>query len=104
MRYHVFGESHVLRRRLIFTTLTIACFWFAACGGKGPGGGTGGGGGNTPTGSPVYISDINNASVSAYVINPTSGALQRAIGSPFPTGRSSPDSLPFDPAKKFLLV
>ena len=104
MQYHVLGDL-VLRRRLIFIALTIACVWLAACGsGGGLRGGLNNGGGNTPSGSPVYITDINNASVSAYLINPTSGSLQPATGSPFPTGRSSPDSLTFDPAKKFLLV
>ena len=78
-----------------------------ACGGGNhipPGiGGVGGGGGN-PSGSPVYVTNINSASISAYLINQTSGALQRISGSPFSTGRSSPDSVVVDPGKKFLAV
>jgi 6-phosphogluconolactonase (cycloisomerase 2 family) len=52
----------------------------------------------------VYVSNSSGASVSFYLLNGTSGALQRGTGSPAITGGSSPDSLALDPAKKFLLV
>lgn len=97
-----------MRRSLISCALlAIVCLWLAACGSnKGtppiPGGGSGGGG--TSGGSPVYVTNINSATVSAYLINQTSGALQSAASSPFATGRSSPDSMAFDPSKSFLLV
>jgi len=89
------------------TFIIVAAMLAASCGGPArtpPGIGGVGGGGGTPSGSPVYVTNINAASVSGYLINQTSGALQRVSGSPFSTGRSSPDSAVFDPAKKFLVV
>ena len=85
--------------------LLISSFTLLSCGGgsSGSGGGFGSGGGGSATGTPVYVSN-NSGSVSFYLLDPTSGALQRGTGSPVVTGGSSPDSLAVDPAKKFLLV
>ena len=79
------------------------CVGALSCGaGQNAGGGTGGGG--SQNGSPVYVTNSSSASVSAYQLDSTSGALQRVTGSPVATGGSSPDSMATDPAKKFLLV
>jgi len=87
--------------------LLISSFTLLSCGGgsntSGGGFGSGGGGGSS-TGTPVYVSNSNSSSVSFYLLNGTSGALQPSTGSPVVTGGSSPDSLALDPAKKFLLV
>jgi 6-phosphogluconolactonase len=64
----------------------------------------GAGGGTSQTGSPVYVTNTNNGSVSAYQLNPTSGLLQRTSSSPVSTGGSSPDSIVTDATKKFLLI
>jgi len=88
-----------------FFSLSILalCVGALACGaGQNGGGGTNGGG--SQNGSPIYVTNSSSASVSAYQIDPTSGALQRVTGSPVATGGSSPDSMATDPAKKFLLV
>lgn len=86
--------------------LLISSFTLLSCGGGSntPGGFGSGGGGGSPTGTPVYVSNSNSSSVSFYLLNGTSGALQPSTGSPAVTGGSSPDSLALDPAKKFLLV
>jgi len=87
--------------------LLISSFTLVSCGGgsSGSGGGFGsGGGGGSSTGTPVYVSNSSGSSVSFYLLNGTSGALQPSTGSPAVTGGSSPDSLALDPAKKFLLV
>lgn len=54
--------------------------------------------------SPVYVTNINEGSVSAYLLDQTSGALQHTVGSPFSTGRTSPAALVLDPARRFLIV
>ena len=94
----------MLVRVVLIGVLAIVCFHLAACAGAPPGFSTGTGGGSTMGSSPVYVTNINAASVSAYLINHTSGALQRVDSSPFATGRPSPDSLALDPAGRFLLV
>ena len=81
---------------------SLLAFFLTACGGGS--GARGGGDGGSPTGTPVYVSNSSGASVSFYLIDPNSGLLQPATGSPVITGGSSPDSLATDPAKKFLLV
>jgi 6-phosphogluconolactonase len=93
---------------VIPTMLLISSFFtLLSCGGGSSGSGGGfssGGGGGSATGTPVYVSNSGGSSVSFYLLNETSGALQRGNGSPLATGGSSPDSLAVDPAKKFLLV
>lgn len=103
-----FGISHekevqMKKPAVIAVLMLIACFTLLACGGSNSGNSTGGGGGS-PTGTPVYVSNSSSPSVSFYLLDQTSGTLQRGSGSPVLTGGSSPDSLAFDPAKKFLLV
>lgn len=88
---------------VIAVLMLIACFTLLACGGSNSGNSTGGGGGSS-TGTPVYVSNSSSPSVSFYLLDQTSGTLQRGSGSPVLTGGSSPDSLAFDPAKKFFLV
>src|SRR5579884_2428495 len=88
---------------VIGVSVLTSCFMLLGCGGSNSGNTTGGGGGGS-TGTPVYVSNSSNSSVSFYLIDQTSGALQRGTGSPFATGGSSPDSLAVDPAKKFLLI
>lgn len=86
--------------------LLISSFTLLSCGGGSSGSGGGfssGGGGGSATGTPVYVSN-SSGSVSFYLLDATSGALQRGTGSPVATGGSSPDSLAVDPARKFLLV
>lgn len=97
----------------MYTKLTSICLLavstaFIACGsgdGNANGGRSSDGGTTpTPTGSPVYVTNSTVGSVSAYLLDPTSGSLQKTSGSPTSTGASSPDSLAIDPTKKFLLV
>jgi len=89
---------------VIAVVLLSLCFTLLSCGG-GPSAGFGsGGGGGSSTATPVYVSNSSSSSVSFYLLDDTSGALQRNPGSPAITGGSSPDSLALDPAKKFLLV
>jgi 6-phosphogluconolactonase (cycloisomerase 2 family) len=110
--------AYVLRSPLmgvrfsVVMLLAIIGFLVAGCGGGttnsralGIANSTAGiGNGNVSRASPVYITNINAGSVSAYLIDESSGALQRNASSPFPTGHSTPDSLTFDPTGKFLLV
>lgn len=92
-------------KKLAFTgiVLLVVCFALLSCGGGSNRGFGPGGGGGSATGTPVYVSN-SSGSVSFYLLDATSGALQRGTGSPVVTGGSSPDSLAVDPAKKFLLV
>lgn len=88
---------------IIGISVLTSCFILIACGGSNSGNSTGGGGGSS-TGTPVYVSNSSSPSVSFYLLDSTSGALQRGSGSPVLTGGSTPDSLAVDPTKKFLLV
>lgn len=88
---------------VIGLSVLISSFTMLGCGGSNSGNSTGGGGGSS-TGTPVYVSNSSNPSVSFYLLDSTTGALQRGSGSPVSTGGSTADSLALDPAKKFLLV
>ena len=96
-----------MKVRISICLLVSVSLWFSACGSGGSGtegGVSSGGGGTNPTGSPVYVTNSTVGSVSAYLLDPTSGALQKTSGSPVSTGASSPDSLAVDANKKFVLV
>ena len=56
-----------------------------------------------PTGTYAYVANETAATISAYSINPSSGALGTLSSSPLATG-SSPESVAVDPAGKFLLA
>lgn len=91
-------------RVVIAVVLMSFSFTLLSCGGGSNGGFGSGDGGGSATGTPVYVTNSSGSSVSFYLLNETSGAVQRGNGSPIPTGGSSPDSLALDPAKKFLLI
>src|SRR5215470_7173721 len=61
-----------------------------------------------PSGNFLYASNLNSptGSISAFSINPTTGALTQIAGSPFPTVGSfpGPSIMANDPAGKFLYV
>ncbi len=100
--------SRVLMITRLLSGLIIAStvLWLG-CGSGGNGSApvtVGSGGGTMQSGTPVYVTNSNNGSVSAYQLNPTTGQLQTTLNSPMSTGGSSPDSIAVDPAKKFLLV
>lgn len=59
--------------------------------------------GADPKSKFVYVANPAANTLSAYVIDPTSGTLTPAVGSPFPAG-ISPAGLGFDPSGKFLYV
>jgi uncharacterized repeat protein (TIGR01451 family) len=56
-----------------------------------------------PTGKFAYVANGNSANISAYTINPSTGALTAIAGSPFPAG-STPSSVVVDPTGKFAYV
>jgi 6-phosphogluconolactonase (cycloisomerase 2 family) len=96
----------MLRKKISFIVLVLACFAVVGgCGAKGggPGRGSGGGGGGTPTGNPVFVSN-SSGSVSTYLLDPSTGSLQTITGSPVNTGGTSPDSMAVDPTHAHLLV
>jgi 6-phosphogluconolactonase (cycloisomerase 2 family) len=96
----------MLRRKISFIVLVLACAVVAeGCGAKGggPGRGSGGGGGGTPTGNPVFVSN-SSGSVSTYLLDQSTGSLQKITGSPVNTGGTSPDSMAVDPTHAHLLV
>lgn len=98
------GKEMVMNKpAAVGVSVLISCFMMLACGGSNSGNTTGGGGGGS-TGTPMYVSNSSSSSISFYLLNQTSGALQRQSGSPVSTGGSAPDSLALDPAKKFLFV
>lgn len=90
--------------RGIALAINFSCLLACGGGSSGSRGGFSSGGGSSGTGSPVYVSNSSGSSVSFYLLDETSGALQRGTGSPVATGGSSPDSLALDTGKKFLLV
>jgi len=61
-----------------------------------------------PTGSFLYVSNSGDGTVSAFTINPTTGALTAIAGSPFTaSGTAStvtPTALAIDPSSQFLYV
>jgi 6-phosphogluconolactonase len=56
-----------------------------------------------PTGRLLYMGQVNGNSITAYMVNGTTGALTAVTGSPFPTG-ADPEHLVVDPGGKFLYV
>jgi hypothetical protein len=56
-----------------------------------------------PSGKFVYVTNGSSGNVSAYTINPGTGALTPVAGSPFPAG-SEPFSVHVDPSGKFAYV
>src|SRR5947209_1046588 len=96
--------SKMLRRKISFIVLVLACLVAGGCGAKGGGAGRGSGaGGGTPTGNPVFVSN-SSGSVSTYLLDPSTGSLQTITGSPVSTGGTSPDSMAVDPTHAHLLV
>jgi 6-phosphogluconolactonase (cycloisomerase 2 family) len=57
-----------------------------------------------PTGKFAYVANNSPGNVSAYTINPTTGALTPISGSPFPAGGAGSFSVAVDPTGKFAYV
>lgn len=103
----IFSAAVLMMDRILPGLLIASTLMWLGCGSGGSGSPpvmVGGGGGTPQTGTPVYVTNGNNGSVSAYQLDSTTGLLQRISTSPVSTGGSSPDSIATDPAKKFLLV
>jgi DNA-binding beta-propeller fold protein YncE len=56
-----------------------------------------------PMGKFVYVANQRGSNVSAYTINPSTGALAAVSGSPFAAG-STAEGVAVDPMGKFLYV
>jgi DNA-binding beta-propeller fold protein YncE len=56
-----------------------------------------------PTGKFAYVANQGDGTVSAYTIDPSTGALKTITGSPFTAG-SGPHSVAVDPTGKFAYV
>lgn len=99
-------KNSVMQKCVIIVTIIVSAGLLANCG-NGTGSQTSGFRGTGTTadgGSPVYVTNINEGSVSAYLLDQMSGALQHNARSPFSTGRASPAALVLDPARRFLIV
>ena len=104
--YAVAGNSIMQRRFIVLTIIGVSSL-LASCGAGGrtpPRGFSMSTPGETSVGSPVYVTNINQGSVSAYLLDQTSGDLRRIGGSPFSTDRSSPAAVIVNPEEKFLIV
>ena len=91
----------IMRKRFMLVTIIASASLFAGCGVNGTNSGARGFSMSAPgssVGSPVHVTNINQGSVSAYLLDQTSGALQRIGGSPFSADRSSPAALVVKPA------
>jgi len=57
-----------------------------------------------PSGNLVYATNVNNASISGFKLDTTTGILTPVAGSPFPASPENPFAAAIDPAGKFLFV